>query len=179
MSDCPICYEAITAASGVTTLGCSHSYHIKCYAKWGIENNSCPCCRHEGGTDEDLTDLIPDDESQPVMYDDGISVIDETIEEAIQQLRLETVNMTINQWIRTASGRWVVDNPVPTLQLPPHIERLHFERQLNASAEPFVPSTLQNAATRITAVAKGFLVRRRQLNEQINAAAHSLIGLSH
>jgi hypothetical protein len=113
------------------------------------------------------------------MYDDGISVIDETIEEAIQQLRLETVNMTINQWIRTASGRWVVDNPVPTLQLPPHIERLHFERQLNASAEPFVPSTLQNAATRITALAKGFLVRRRQLNEQINAAAHSLIGLSH
>ena len=179
MSDCPICYEPITKESGVTTLGCSHSYHIKCYVKWGLENNSCPCCRREGGTDEDLTDLIPEDENQTMVYDDGITDIDETIEEAIQQLRLDTVNMAIHQWIRTASGRWVVDNPVPTLQLPPRIERLHFEAQLNASAEPFVPAIVHNAATRITAVAKGFLVRRRQSHEQINIAAHSLLSLSH
>jgi hypothetical protein len=147
--------------------------------KWGLENNSCPCCRREGGTDEDLTDLMIEDENRTATYDDGISVIDETIEEAIQQLRLENMSMAIHQWIRTASGRWVVDNPVPTLQLPPHIERLRFETQLNASAEPFVPSVVHNAATKITAVAKGFLVRRRQSHEQINAAAHSLLGLSH
>jgi hypothetical protein len=114
-----------------------------------------------------------------MVYDDGISDIDDTIEEAIQQLRLEGITMAIDQWIRTASGRWVVDNPVPNLQLPPHIERLRFERQLNADAQPFVPSELHNAATRITAVAKGFLVRRRQSHEQINIAAHSLLGLSH
>lgn len=179
MSDCPICYEQITMESGVTTLGCSHSYHIKCYAKWGLENNSCPCCRRQGGTDENLTDLISEDENQTMVYDDGISDIDDTIEEAIQQLRLEAVNMAINQWIRTTSGRWVVDNPIPDLQLPPHIERLHFERQLNPSAEPFVPTELSNAATRITAVAKGFLVRRRQSHEQINLAAQSLMALSH
>ena len=179
MSDCPICYEQITKESGVTTLGCSHSYHIKCYAKWGLENNSCPCCRHQGGTNENLTDLIPEDENQTAEYDDGISDIDDTIEEAIQQLRPESVNMAIQRWIRAASGRWVVDNPVPELQLPPHIERLHFERQLNANAEPFVPTELHNAATRITAVAKGFLVRRRQSHEQINVAAQSLMGLSH
>jgi hypothetical protein len=147
--------------------------------KWGLENNSCPCCRREGGTDEDLTDLIPEDDNHTMVYDDGISDIDDTIEEAIQQLRLETVTMAIDQWIRTASGRWIINRPVPTLQLPPHIERLHFERQLNVDAEPFVPSNLQNAATRITAVAKGFLVRRRQSHEQINAAAHSLVALSH
>jgi len=101
--------------------------------------------------------------------------MDETIEEAIQQLRLETVNMTIHQLVRTASGRWIVDTPVPTLQLPPPIQRLHFGTSLNPNAEPFVPTAVINAATKITAVAKGFLVRRHQ---QIHTAAEALTSLS-
>ena len=211
MSDCecPICYEPITKSSGVTTLGCSHSYHVKCYATWGLENNTCPCCRRIGGTDENLTNLILEDENLTVNYDDGFSYTYDMIDEAIDQLRDGNMNMTLTQFIRTASGRWINDSLIPDLQLPPHIERHiypghfpaghfpaghfpagHFPAfreisshapllPLNANAESFVPFELRNAATRITAVAKGFLVRRHQTHEQINTAAQSLMTISH
>lgn len=51
--ECPICYEAITAATGQTTMGCKHSFHFACIANWFYSQNenglleSCPCCRHE------------------------------------------------------------------------------------------------------------------------------------
>lgn len=56
-SECPICYEAITKESGVTTLSCSHSYHLKCIAVWILKSETCPCCRKAVSEHEKITDL--------------------------------------------------------------------------------------------------------------------------
>lgn len=57
MSECPICYEAINKNTGVSTLACSHSYHLKCIATWLTNNDSCPCCRREVNEHEKLSAL--------------------------------------------------------------------------------------------------------------------------
>jgi hypothetical protein len=55
MSDCPICYTAMTPATGSTVLGCSHSFHLTCIVGWFQEQaekgetNTCPCCRRAAG----------------------------------------------------------------------------------------------------------------------------------
>ena len=56
-SECPICYEEITKGSGVTTLSCSHSYHLKCIAVWILKSETCPCCRKEVSEHEKIADL--------------------------------------------------------------------------------------------------------------------------
>jgi hypothetical protein len=44
--DCPICFEAITAATGLVTTSCGHTYHLSCISSWYSKNDpSCPCCR--------------------------------------------------------------------------------------------------------------------------------------
>ena len=52
-NDCSICFEAITAETGQTTLGCGHAYHMGCITGWFYAAASsqtggdvaCPCCR--------------------------------------------------------------------------------------------------------------------------------------
>jgi len=60
--DCPICYDKITVTTGVTTLSCSHSFHLSCISGWFLkqEVGTCPCCRKEMAAIEDLP---RDDES--------------------------------------------------------------------------------------------------------------------
>ena len=54
--ECPICYEAITADTGIVTTSCKHSYHFSCIAGWYIkqEKGTCPCCRKEMNEKEDF-----------------------------------------------------------------------------------------------------------------------------
>jgi hypothetical protein len=63
--ECPICYEAITAETGVVTTSCSHSYHFTCISGWFIkqEKGTCPCCRKEMSEKEDFP-AIPDAEAE-------------------------------------------------------------------------------------------------------------------
>jgi hypothetical protein len=52
-NDCSICFEAITAETGQTTLGCGHAYHLRCITGWFYAASTsqqggdvaCPCCR--------------------------------------------------------------------------------------------------------------------------------------
>lgn len=62
--ECPICYEAITAETGVVTTSCNHSYHFSCISGWYIkqEKGTCPCCRKEMSEKEDFPD-VPDGSS--------------------------------------------------------------------------------------------------------------------
>jgi hypothetical protein len=55
-SECPICYENITASTGLTTLPCSHSFHFGCLSGWfkKQEVGTCPCCRKEMTSIADL-----------------------------------------------------------------------------------------------------------------------------
>ena len=67
--ECPICYEAITAETGVVTTSCHHSYHFACISGWFInqEKGTCPCCRKEMNDTEDFPD-VPDGSSASESY---------------------------------------------------------------------------------------------------------------
>ena len=62
--ECPICYEAITADTGIVTTSCNHSYHFSCISGWYIKQDkgTCPCCRKEMNKEEDFSDILYDGE---------------------------------------------------------------------------------------------------------------------
>lgn len=47
MTECSICYDAISSATGQVTLACSHVYHLGCVGRWFQDHSSCPLCRAE------------------------------------------------------------------------------------------------------------------------------------
>jgi len=57
-SECSICFDDITAATGSTTLSCGHVFHFSCIANWfcnqTTEKTSCCLCRKETGEFEAL-----------------------------------------------------------------------------------------------------------------------------
>ena len=57
--ECPICYEAITAETGIVTTSCNHSYHFSCISAWYInqDKGTCPCCRKDMSEKEDFPDV--------------------------------------------------------------------------------------------------------------------------
>lgn len=136
MTDCPICYDKITIQTGVCTLNCSHSYHLRCIVKWISTNESCPCCRNEINQYEKIQDILYEN--------DTIS----TDSDEIAALR----------WFRTPSGNWIIDNPIPTLELPPHIMRLPYI--IDSHAEENISRSLHLAAARIQAHISGYLTRK-------------------
>ena len=73
--ECPICYEAITAETGVVTTSCNHSYHFSCISGWYIkqEKGTCPCCRKEMNDTEDFPD-VPDGSSASYDSDEEYEV---------------------------------------------------------------------------------------------------------
>jgi hypothetical protein len=70
--ECPICYDAIDASTGITTLSCSHSFHLSCISGWFLkqEIGTCPCCRTEMAAigdlprDEEASDDDDDDDEE-------------------------------------------------------------------------------------------------------------------
>ena len=68
--DCAICFDAITAQTGSTTMACSHSFHFGCLVKWfGSQadkdlHESCPCCRHEATEHERLPEGEPEESDE-------------------------------------------------------------------------------------------------------------------
>lgn len=52
--DCSICFNAITKETGLVTLSCEHSFHLRCINHWFWNQylkdltESCPCCRNTG-----------------------------------------------------------------------------------------------------------------------------------
>lgn len=77
-TDCPCCFEAITAETGQVSLGCSHVFHYRCLTEWFLNQESnglpqnCPCCRREGSESEKLPPLrevADDDEDDDSDYE--------------------------------------------------------------------------------------------------------------
>jgi len=152
--DCPICYDAINTASGITTLACSHSYHLKCITQWFHQHETCPCCRKEAGEYEKLhktSVLTRLQRTQTYVSDDAFTGdIDAMIEEVIQELA-NSETLPVSRWSRLDSGLWVRDeareprhlSQAPILTLPPHILRINMAG-LNPDAPPFYPAAMRS-----------------------------------
>jgi Ring finger domain len=98
MSECPICYEAINKDTGVSTLACSHSYHLKCIATWLSKNDSCPCCRKEVNEHEKLSAA----RDINIIGEEGYSEVDANVSETM--LNLNATEALINRFLHEVVG---------------------------------------------------------------------------
>jgi hypothetical protein len=94
-NECPICYDAITAETGVVTTSCGHSYHFSCISGWFIqqEKGTCPCCRKEMVDKEDFP-KAEDSES-----DDS-----EDEYESDEESQAEFTRVSLDQFLRSRGG---------------------------------------------------------------------------
>ncbi|XP_077131221.1 uncharacterized protein LOC143785956 [Ranitomeya variabilis] len=51
---CTICLDDIVAGNEVSSMECSHSFHLACIGRWLLDNNTCPLCRHTNSQQEYL-----------------------------------------------------------------------------------------------------------------------------
>lgn len=79
MSDCPVCHDPISAATGQAQMSCGHLFHFRCLVSWfdsrleGGQEENCPCCRHAAGEMERLPVAAEDaseDEDDDESYED-------------------------------------------------------------------------------------------------------------
>lgn len=111
--DCSICFDAITKATGSTTLSCEHAFHFRCIDEWFTKqlldnlHQTCPCCRSEGAeldrcmyeevSEEGDDDYATEEDAESETASDANSVLDEIPWEMADLL-----------WERGGEGRWVV-----------------------------------------------------------------------
>jgi len=93
--ECPICYDAITAETGVVTTSCGHSYHFSCISGWFIqqEKGTCPCCRKEMVDKEDFpkAEDSEDDDSEDEYESD-------------EESQAEFTRVSLDQFLRSRGG---------------------------------------------------------------------------
>lgn len=73
---CAICQDTITKATGIVTLSCSHSYHLSCIVTWFMtqDKGSCPYCRKEVGSLEDIHKTVEANEDEEEPLEDSIGL---------------------------------------------------------------------------------------------------------
>jgi hypothetical protein len=150
MTDCPICHDIITKETGITTLSCSHSFHIRCIMQWISIKNTCPCCRGILNEHEKIDDLIIDlDTTSSATIDSFIIRLNATtqrnaevnseIYEIINQLNQVEIygEDTTETDLLTGSDtpsfvpsfNWYSD--IPDIQLPPAIQRIQMNPEIS------------------------------------------------
>ena len=90
--DCSICLSAITAATGVYTTSCGHTFHFRCAVTWLVhaEVENCPMCRHEMGDDERLPEEDHEHLTEDEEEEEDDDEEDEDDEETIPRFDAET-----------------------------------------------------------------------------------------
>ena len=153
--ECSICFESITGTTGHAVLSCAHRFHLMCVVRWFQEQDgpsSCPCCRHEVGTLDNVP-IYPEDEEEDGSTMSGWSVDDSAAEEDDDDVdsvgsirRLWTRDPDGGQW----EGRWILDRPTVTVWDP--------------AADPAdTPEELNDIATQIQRIWRGHRVRRQSV----------------
>jgi len=51
---CPVCQDELKIKQDVVEMPCKHIYHPHCLEPWLKLHNSCPTCRYELPTDDDI-----------------------------------------------------------------------------------------------------------------------------
>jgi hypothetical protein len=112
--DCAICIEAITKQTGLVTLSCEHSFHLRCIDEWFCKqlisgtNQTCPCCRSEGNTlDRCAFEEVEEEEDDDESYEDDES--EAASEDEEEGGDYPDFNSEI-RWERLGPGRWIVSN---------------------------------------------------------------------
>jgi hypothetical protein len=112
--ECAICFEAITAQTGCTTMACSHSFHFGCLVKWfGSQaekdiHESCPCCRHEATEHERLPEEDANEASEQEESDEEESdeESDEESEEDCDAEHEEMLELLSIGWFNYRSSKY-------------------------------------------------------------------------
>ena len=52
--NCPICLGDLNENNSTKTTSCFHSFHEQCLTRWLVTANTCPMCRTQLCSDEDL-----------------------------------------------------------------------------------------------------------------------------
>ena len=177
-NECSICFEAITEATGHAILGCSHQFHLMCVVRWFQEQDgpsSCPFCRHEVGTLDNVP-IYPegdDDEEGEDGEGEGSSTLsgwtdeededDESDGDSVGSIRrVWTRDPVGGQW----EGRWVLHRPVVTVWDPTAPTE-------DEVAEP--PEELTEIATNIQRIWRGYRIRRNRQQPPNNPSVITLI----
>ncbi len=154
--ECSICFSDITKATGLTTLSCSHSFHLGCIGRWILKNESCPLCRHELGDNERIAEDDPD----------ATEVDDDVWEEDDEDDDDEDSGIRTLRWRRVGVGRWIVeDSDDDAPDLPEYEEEAHalwnFRDLFGPLNDIELPPTeaAQQAAVKIQALVRGSIVR--------------------
>lgn len=150
-NECPICFECISLSTGSVTLGCSHRYHLKCITTWSLESETCPCCRKVLNSYERVGDILPEIPSSPVanggrsgyLVDPWADIPDSVLSDMLDRVEAD---------LAASANRVPESNSAPEL---PGIPSSNVAVITNDSPEQYV------AATKIAAVARGFLTRHR------------------
>lgn len=161
-NECSICFEAITEATGHAILGCSHQFHLMCVVRWFQEQegpSSCPFCRHEVGTLDNVP-IYPEGDDED---GEGSSTLsgwsgeddggegdddDESDGNSVGSIRRVWIRDPVGgQW----EGRWILHRPVVTVWDPTAPTE-------DEVAEP--PEELTEIATNIQRIWRGHRVRR-------------------
>lgn len=153
--ECSICFENITDSTGYAVLSCAHRFHLMCVVRWFQEQDgpsSCPCCRHEVGTLDNVPVYPEDEEDEESVISTLTGWSDENSAEDDDD-DANSVGSIRRLWVRDPNGgqwegRWVLDHPVVTVWDP--------------VAEPAdVPEELDDIATQIQRIWRGHRVRRQ------------------
>jgi hypothetical protein len=152
-TDCPICFDDITSATGNAVLACNHRFHIMCIVRWFQDQeaaSSCPCCRREVTPMENVP-LVPEGEEEGDNEEDGDS--DWMTEDEEDDSDADSVGTLRRVWTRADGGQWeghwVLHRPTVTVWVP--------QEDLEA------PEELTEIATLLQRIWRGHRVRRGTL----------------
>ncbi len=159
-TECAICFEDMTVATGHSVLGCGHTFHLRCVVAWFTEQecaSSCPCCRRTVG-ELDNVPLYPDDgvdsesdDSEPDEDEDSLLDSDSESEDEDELVGgIETAN-----WSRAASGRWHLDG----------MRYVSWGIEDGTPVPKSLVATMKEAATKVQALWRGHQIRRPVVGE--------------
>lgn len=163
-SECAICFEDLTAVTGHSTLGCGHTFHLRCIVAWFQEQecaSSCPCCRcvvgildnvplypDEGEDEEEEEEDVDSDSSSE---SDEDSLLDSESEDEDSIVR----SLEAAKWTRAASGRWHLDA----------MRYVSWGIEDGTAPPPSLMVAMKGAAMKVQALWRGHQIRRPVVGE--------------
>lgn len=130
-TDCPCCFEAITAETGQVVMACSHAFHFSCLTNWFLNQEvnknpqNCPCCRREASDYEKLPELSDDEEEENDEEEDEED--DDEDDDEVEYTRQQLHDLLISR-----GGTLGVTDSIWSLLTPDQDESLNFDiEQLN------------------------------------------------